>query len=100
VYVTIRGRHIDRTSRPFATEGEARTYARSVVRDYYNQAVEARRQELRRYLAEQDGRRVRNMHDRAGVKAAEAELAELEDDETRALRDRVRAHLANNAKAA
>lgn len=90
VEVTVAGRWVDETSRPFDTEDEARDHAREMVRRYYAETVEARREELRRYLAEQDGRRVRGMHDRAGIKAAEAELAELEDDQTRALRERLR----------
>lgn len=78
-------------SRPFATEAEARAYARDMVRKHHAAAAEARREELRRYLAEQDTRSRRGMHDRAGVKAAEAELAEMEGDDMRNLRDRLRA---------
>ncbi len=78
-------------SRPFDNEDDARAYSRDMVRKHHRQAVEARQEELRRYLAEQDGRSRRGMHDRAGVKAAEAELAEMEGDDMRALRDRLRA---------
>ncbi len=103
VEVTVGGAWVDATSRPFATEDEARTYARRMVREYHAAAVESRREELRRYLAEQDARRQRGMHDRAGVAAAEVELAGLEDDELAALRLRLRsdaaliAHLALSA---
>lgn len=90
VEVTIAGHYVDETSRPFATETEARDHARQMVRKYYAETVEMRRQELCRYLSEQASREGRGMHDRAGIKAAEAELAELEDDQTRALRERLR----------
>jgi hypothetical protein len=100
VVVTIDGHYIDASSRPFATEAAARDHARKTVRHYYTETVEARREELRRYLQEQDTRSRRGMHDRAGVKAAEAELAEIEDGETRALRDRLRHQFTNLTDAA
>lgn len=81
-------------------ETDARTHARDMVRKHHAAAVEARREELRRYLAEQDQRAQRGMHDRAGVKAAEAELAELEGDDIKALRDRLRAQFNNLNEAA
>ncbi len=91
VIVTSGGAFIDATSRPFDNEDDARDHARRMVRHYHTEAVDNRRAELARYLAEQDQRSSRDMHDRAGIKAAEAELAEMEGDDMRNLRDRLRA---------
>ncbi len=108
------GREIDALRRTYATADEAvaakrnawkflasggRIVEHATGRVDLIPAAETRAEALRRYLAEQDGRRARGMHDRAGVAAAEAELAALEGDELAALRERLRSSLIANLAA-